>query len=113
MPNRFLGIVGKHDGFPIQNLCLSSDGNVCASISHDENVKFWNVENIKEIKIDAQSKSENKKLKNKKITAKGKSDNFFSDLVEKQNDDEDESSEDDDDDNQSDSDDTEDSDDSD
>ena len=51
MPNRFLGIVGKHDGFPIQNLCLSSDGNVCASISHDENVKFWNVENIKDIKI--------------------------------------------------------------
>ena len=105
-----MGIVGKHDGFPIQNLCLSSDGNVCASISHDENVKFWNVENIKEIKIDAQSKSENKKLKNKKITAKGKPDNFFSDLVEKQNDDDDESSEDDDDDNESDSDDTEDSD---
>ena len=45
---------------------MSSDGNVCASISHDENVKFWNVENIKDIKIDAQSKSENKKLKNSK-----------------------------------------------
>lgn len=113
MPNRFLGIVGKHDGFPIQNLCLSSDGNVCASISHDENVKFWNVENIKDIKIDAQSKSENKKLKNKKITAKGKSDNFFSDLVEKKNEDDDDddgSSDDEDDEDESNSDDAEDSD---
>ena len=91
MPNRFLGVVGSHDGFPIQNLCLSSDGNVCASISHDESVKFWNVESIKNIKLDAQSKSENKSLKNKKITSQGKSENFFSDLVEKENEDEEDS----------------------
>ena len=89
--------MGNHDGFPVQNLCLSADGNVCASISHDENVKFWNVENIKDIKIDAQSKSENKSLKNKKLTAKGKSENFFSDLVEKkdENDEDDDESDDD------------------
>jgi len=85
LPNRFLGILGNHDGFPIQSMCLSSDGNVVASISHDEYVKFWNVENIKSLKIDAQSKSKNKTLKNKKINSKGKSDNFFADLCEEEN----------------------------
>ena len=92
LPNRFLGIIGNHDGFPIQNMCLSSDGNVVASISHDEYVKFWNVENIKTIKIDAQSKSKNKTLKNKKINAKGNSDNFFADLCENKNEDDEDSS---------------------
>jgi hypothetical protein len=90
LPNRFLGVLGQHDGFPIQNLCLSPDGNVCASISHDEYVKFWNVENIKSIKIDAQSKSKSKSLKDKKLTTKGKSDNFFSDLFENGEDEDDE-----------------------
>lgn len=97
-PNRFLGIVGSHNQFPIQNMCLSSDGNVVASISHDECVKFWNVENIKSIKIDAQSKSTNKSLRNKKINSSGLSDNFFADLCEnkdKGDDDSDDSDEDD------------------
>ena len=78
---------------------MSSDGNVCASISHDEYVKFWSIENIKTIKIDAQSKSKNKTLKNKKISVSGKSENFFADLDDKadENDDSDEEDDDDDD----------------
>ncbi len=82
MPNRFLGVVGSHDEFPIQHLALSGDGNICASISHDELVKFWNVEHIKSIEVDAQSKSKNKSLKNKKLNQKGKSDNFFCDIID-------------------------------
>ena len=83
---------------------MSSDGNVCASISHDEYVKFWSIENIKTIKIDAQSKSKNKTLKNKKISVSGKSENFFADLDDKagEEDDSDESDEEDDDDDASD-----------
>ena len=95
LPNRFLGVLGNHDGFPIQNLCLSNDGNVCASSSFDSCVKFWNIENIRNIKLDAQSKR-NKKLKNKKITASGKTDNFFADLDESKGDGSDEDSDDDD-----------------
>ena len=86
-PNRFLGVVGSHDDFPIQKLCLSSDKNVCASISHDEYVKFWNVENIKHRTLDAQSKSKSKSAKNRKINAFGKSESFFSDLIEEKDED--------------------------
>ncbi len=90
LPNRFLGILGSHSSdFPIQKLCLSNDRNVCASISHDECVRFWNVENIKEKVLNASSKSKSKKLKNKKLTVKGKAENFFSDLIEDEKDDDD------------------------
>ncbi len=86
-----MGVVGGHDGFPIMHLTLSADGNVVASISHDQRVKFWSVEEIRKIKLDAQSKSENKKLKNKKLSQSGKSDNFFADLDENKNEDSDDS----------------------
>jgi WD repeat-containing protein 55 len=75
-------------------MCLSNNGNVCASISHDNSVKFWNVENIKNIKLNASSKSKSKSLKNKKITSSGKSENFFADLIDKEDDDDDEEEED-------------------
>lgn len=69
---------------------MSSDKNICASLCHDQRIKFWNVENLKHKNIDAQSKSKNKSLKNKKLTVKGKSENFFSDLVDDNDDDDDE-----------------------
>jgi len=101
-PNRFLGVVGGHDGFPIMQLALSADGNVAASISHDQRVKFWNIEEIRKIKLDAQSKSENKKLKNKKLSHNGKSDNFFADLDDNKKEDSDDSDNSDEDENESD-----------
>jgi hypothetical protein len=85
-PNRFLGVVGAHIGFPIQHLCLSNDRKVCASISYDECVKFWNVEHFLNIKLDASSKSKSKKMKNKKLSTSGKAENFFSDLCENKDD---------------------------
>lgn len=91
-------------------MCLSNDGNVCASISHDNSVKFWNVENIKSIKLNASSKSKSKSLKNKKITSSGKSENFFADLIDKDEEEEEEDDSDDSDDDD-DSDDTSDDDD--
>ncbi|RNA43412.1 WD repeat-containing 55-like [Brachionus plicatilis] len=88
LPNRFLGVVGNHNGFPIHKLNLSSDKNICASLCHDQKIKFWNVENLKHKNMDAQSKSKNKSLKNTKLTAKGKSENFFADLVDGKDEDE-------------------------
>ena len=115
MPNRFLGIVGNHDDFPVQAMCLSSDGTCCASISHDEHVKFWSVEKIRNVEVDAQSKSKNKTLKNKALNKSGKSDNFFGDLAEDKddNDDDDDDDDDDEDSDDTDSDDSDDDDDSD
>lgn len=97
MPNRFLGVIGGHDGFPIQKLALSNDSNVCASIGHDEQIRFWDVENLKSRHIDAQSKSKSKVLKNKKLNLKGKSDNFFADLIENDQEHDDDDGDDDDD----------------
>lgn len=77
-----MGIIGNHEDFPIQHLTMSSDKKVVASISHDECVKFWNVEGLEHKSIDPSSKSKSKVLKNKKLTVKGKSENFFADLID-------------------------------
>ena len=85
-PNRFIGIVGDHSDFPIQHLCLSADNNTCASISHDECVKFWNVENLSEVRVKEKNKVKSKTMLNKNVSAnKGKlaNEGFFSDLIEK------------------------------
>jgi hypothetical protein len=87
-------------------MCLSNDGNVCASISHDNSVKFWNVENIKNIKLNASSKSKSKSLKNRKITSSGKSENFFADLIDEEDDEEEDGSDEEEDDSDDDSDDS-------
>jgi hypothetical protein len=93
-----LGIVGSHNGFPIQKLAISSDSSICASIAHDEFIRFWNVENLKNKNLDAQSKSKSKMLKNKKLNAKGKSENFFADIIENNEEDDDDDDDEDDDD---------------
>ena len=83
-PNRFIGIIGDHDDFPIQHLCISNDGNTCASLSHDECVKFWDIEKLSNLQVREKNKVKSKTMKNKNITAKGgKFSGFFSDLVEK------------------------------
>ena len=49
-PHRFIGTVGHHHGdggravdFPIEKLDVSGSGDIIASISHDQRVKFWNI----------------------------------------------------------------------
>ncbi|GBB92887.1 hypothetical protein RclHR1_04640024 [Rhizophagus clarus] len=43
LPNKFLGVIGDHDDFPIECLRLSHDEILLASSSHDNTVKFWNI----------------------------------------------------------------------
>ena len=94
-PNRFIGVIGDHTDFPIQHLCLSSDNNTLASISHDECVKFWSVENLSQVTIRDKNKVKSKTMLNKNVSAnKGKlaNEGFFSDLIEdKKKDDDDDS----------------------
>lgn len=63
VPNRFLGVVGEHDEFPVEQIRLSRDKTYIATCSHDQKIKFWNIENVKGEVIDAQSKPRAKKSK--------------------------------------------------
>jgi WD40 repeat protein len=82
-PNRFIGVIGDHDEFPIQHLCVSSDNKICASISHDECVKFWDVEKLSDLQVKEKNGVKSKTMMNKNVTAKGsKFGGFFSDLAE-------------------------------
>ena len=43
-PHRFVGTVGHHDkSYPIEKLDVSYNGELIASISHDDCVKFWSI----------------------------------------------------------------------
>lgn len=73
LPNRFVGTVGEHDDFPVERMRLSRDGDILASCSHDQSIKFWDVSHLKTIHVDPGSK--------KKSTAVDNTTNdFFADL---------------------------------
>ena len=42
-PNKLLGVIGDHEGFPVERIALSHDKSFLASCSHDSTVKFWDV----------------------------------------------------------------------
>ena len=76
LPNRNLGIVGDHE-FPVENLSLSRCKKYLASCSHDQVVKFWNVEDIPSMEVDGSKKRNIKKKAPPSAAA-----NFFADLVD-------------------------------
>mmetsp|Transcript_16961 Transcript_16961/g.34547 ORF Transcript_16961/g.34547 Transcript_16961/m.34547 type:complete len:555 (-) Transcript_16961:40-1704(-) len=41
MPNNFLGVLGAHDGFPVEGLAWSSGRKMLGSVSHDEYIRLW------------------------------------------------------------------------
>ncbi|MPC92790.1 WD repeat-containing protein 55 [Portunus trituberculatus] len=43
-PHRFVGVVGEHDDFGVDNLSVSHDGTLLASCASEEVVHFWNIE---------------------------------------------------------------------
>lgn len=82
LPNRFLGVIGEHDGFPVENMSLSHCKTFLASCSHDQTLRFWNVSGVENEKIDISKKAKhtNKpKILNKALAAQ---EDFFSDLVD-------------------------------
>jgi len=80
LPNRFVGVVGEHEDFPIEGLSLSHDKKFLASCSHDQKVKFWNIEGLDKIEVNDQKKAK-KSAKHKRLNS-SKQDNFFSGLVD-------------------------------
>ena len=92
-PNRFFGIIGSHDDFPVEQLKLHRNKHILASLSHDMTVAFWDVKDFERKDDDEESIKEEeaeeeeeklppKKAKLSKQTDKKKSDNaqFFADL---------------------------------
>lgn len=73
-------MVGDHDKFPVENLSLSRDKTLLASCSHDQTIKFWNVESLKGEKVSDKKKAL-KSNKSKLLASTGK-DDFFSGLVD-------------------------------
>jgi WD40 repeat protein len=51
-------VVGDHDKFPVENLSLSRDKTLLASCSHDQTIKFWNVESLKGQKVSDKKKAQ-------------------------------------------------------
>ena len=84
LPNRLLGVVGEHEDFPVENLSKSRCENFLASCSHDQKVKFWNIKDLPNVKVDASKKDS--KSKNKQLTTAVKKDDFFSDMMENKDD---------------------------
>jgi WD40 repeat protein len=42
-PNKVLGVIGDHEGFPVEGICASSDKKLLGSFAHDEIVRFWDI----------------------------------------------------------------------
>ena len=84
LPNRVHGQVGQHmEDFPVESLSLTSDQTCVVSCSHDQRVKFWNIEEVKNQTVDTSKKGTKHAKKNKLKFGKAKKNDFFAGLVEK------------------------------
>eukprot|EP00252_Welwitschia_mirabilis_P000432 TRINITY_DN1042_c0_g2_i1.p1 TRINITY_DN1042_c0_g2~~TRINITY_DN1042_c0_g2_i1.p1 ORF type:complete len:353 (+),score=62.93 TRINITY_DN1042_c0_g2_i1:221-1279(+) len=43
LPNKMVGVIGEHENYPIENLAVSHDYKVLGSVSHDQNLKLWDI----------------------------------------------------------------------
>ena len=81
LPNRFIGVVGMHEDFPVENMSVSHEQDLLLSCSHDSCVKFWDVRDVTKEKVTTKKKA--KRLnKNKAIKKTGKGSDFFADLAD-------------------------------
>jgi len=80
LPNRIIGTVGEHAGFPVEALSLSHCRQWIASCSHDQLVKFSDVREVLSKKVDGHKRlkrTEQRKMLSSKVAAEQ---DFFGDL---------------------------------
>lgn len=80
LPNRIIGTVGEHAGFPVEALNVSHCGQWLASCSHDQLVKFSDLREVVTQQVDGHrrlKRTEQKKVLSSKAAAKL---DFFGDL---------------------------------
>lgn len=80
-PHRHLGVVGQHD-FSIEALDVNCDGTLIASSSHDNDVKFWNVQYFETLNVADRVKGGKREQLNHNLPSSkvDTASNFFSDL---------------------------------
>ncbi|XP_011638451.1 WD repeat-containing protein 55 homolog [Pogonomyrmex barbatus] len=59
-PHRHLGIVGQHN-FSVETLDVSNDGTLIASSSHNNDIKFWNVQYFETLNVTEPAKGGKRK----------------------------------------------------
>lgn len=47
-PDKFLGVLGDHDGYPIEKLQFNADKSVVGSVSHDNFIRLWDASALQE-----------------------------------------------------------------
>lgn len=82
LPNRYLGVIGSHQKFPVESLSLSHDGDLLASCSHDQAVKFWNVSGVREMRVDPGSRGKEGDRSKSVAGGPSKKGSFFAGLAE-------------------------------
>ncbi|XP_061393674.1 WD repeat-containing protein 55 homolog [Musca vetustissima] len=86
-PFRNLGIVGQHS-MPVESLDVSNSGELIASSSHNNDVRFWNVKYFEEfgdIKYNEKHNSYKEKRHNLPSSKFSNASDFFSDLAKEDN----------------------------
>ena len=53
LPHDLQGVVGMHDGFPVEKLAVSGDKTFLGSCSHDKLLKFWRIDDMKPVQTAA------------------------------------------------------------
>ena len=76
-----MGVVGEHKDFPVENLSLSHCRKYLASCSHDQTIKFWNVENIDKETVNTYRRKAKKDNKLKPLNNTASNCDFFADLT--------------------------------
>ena len=57
-PDRLLGVLGGHDGFPVEKLKFSSEKKLVGSVSHDTSIRLWDASILTEDDIDEDEKDD-------------------------------------------------------
>ncbi|XP_069687073.1 WD repeat-containing protein 55 homolog isoform X2 [Periplaneta americana] len=79
-PHRHLGVVGQHQ-FSVESLDISGSGELIASCSHDQTIKFWNIKYFEDIQVDGKKKAKKKEVNHNLPSSKcSNASDFFSEL---------------------------------
>jgi WD40 repeat protein len=115
-PDKFLGILGDHDGFPIEKLEFNADRKLVGSVTHDNVIRLWDASLLEENDVDDEDDDEQEGTTDVKmgfasqtasaVAAGQGSDDEWDDMDEESAEDDDNSKDDDDDDDDIDSDDS-------
>lgn len=59
-PNKFLGVLGDHNGYPIEELKFSHDKRLIGSLSHDNLIRLWDASILNESDSESDCEDESK-----------------------------------------------------